>query len=331
MLFLGSLCFLMFVLLSINNAFASEEMDYELEQILLKLNEEDPYLRSEVADYLSYCGHPKAFELLTGILKDKDWAVRIAAVKALGEMGDRQSVQYIIQLLNDEYWHVKKEVIRVMGVLGGKDSVEALMFLLNVEDELIRSSAQKSLIKVGNMAIEGMLSKKPEDRWEASKTLGLLRDKRPLPLLVEALKIEKVEEVRKAIEEAIAIITSDTPMEIPPQPPMPPQVTVADSSPGVVSAQPQEEMLPAAPATAPLPDMPQLTESQVAEPSTPEMEEVFDFSAETALLQKGEQTRPLSQDGDKESQYEATSTHTAQDEELQKELDAFLASLDLEE
>ena len=268
MLIFASLCLCIFVLITIKPVSASEEMDYELEQILFKLESEEPELRCEVADYLSYCGHPRAFEVLLGILKDEDWAVRIAAVKAFGEMGDQEAVKHVSTLLNDGYWHVRKEVVKTIGMLGGKDAIHPLMYLLNSNDDLLKGSAQKALIKVGNTAIEGMLSKKTDERWQAAKTLGLLRDKRPLPLLTEAIKIEQDDNVRAAIEEAIMLLTSDVPVEppthfMPPQQEAPPGVVPGTASvptghpsspgirPGVVSAQEVPTGHPTQPGVAP--------------------------------------------------------------------------------
>jgi hypothetical protein len=212
-----------FLCLTLKNAFASEgeeepEVDEELEAILEKLHSEYSDLRSETVDYLSYCGHPKAFDLLVETLKDEDWAVRKDAVIALGSMGDLKAVPPIAELLKDEYWHVRKEVIRIMGLLGGKDAVEPLMNLLRSPDELIKSSAQKALIKVGNKAIEGMLSKKITDRWMAARTLGALKDKRPLPLLQEAIKIERDVKVKKAIQEAIDVLLNLSEQPVAPLP-----------------------------------------------------------------------------------------------------------------
>jgi hypothetical protein len=209
----GFFLIIVFLCFTLKPGFASETEeeepeDPELDVIMYKLSSDDPDLRSEVIDYLSYCGHAKAFELLVETLKDEDWAVRKDAVIALGNMGDIKAVTPIAGLLGDGYWHVRKEVIRILGMLGGKDAVEPLMNLLRSTDELIKSSAQKALIKVGNKAIEGMLSKKISDRWMAAKTLGVLKDKRPLPLLQEAIKIERDVKVKKAIQESIDILSN---------------------------------------------------------------------------------------------------------------------------
>lgn len=218
-----------------------EDVDYELEQILEKLEDEDPAVRSEVVDYLSYCGHPKSFELLTGALKDPEWAVRKDTIKALEEMRDRKAVKYIGELINDEYWHVRKEAVRVIGLLGGKDAVEPLISLLNAKDEIMRTSAQRALVKVGNMAIEGMLSKKITERWDAAKTLGLLKDKRPLPLLMEAIKIEKDAKVKKAIEESIEIL-SNVPDQVPVEEPPSEEEEIIDDSDAIIDTDtPPEE------------------------------------------------------------------------------------------
>ncbi|OQA18463.1 MAG: HEAT repeat protein [bacterium ADurb.Bin363] len=302
---------ILFHFLLLRSALASEETeeepeDRELEVIMEKLTSDDPFMRSEVIDYLSYCSHPKAFELLTNSLKDPDWAVRKDAVTALGSMADLKAVKYIAELLTDEYWHVRKEVIRVVGLLGGKDAIEPLMSLLSSEDELIKSSAQKALVKVGNKAIEGMLSKRINDRWNAAKTLGALKDKRPLPLLLEAIKIEKDAKVKNAIQEAIEIL-SNLPSE--PQVPPPPAESQEDIT--VTEEIAVSDFIPSQETVS----LPQETVSLPQETVSLPQETV-------SLSQVSEEPATKTQDTIKKPDVPRTN--------LDKEVDAFLASLDEE-
>lgn len=326
----GFFLVIIFLSFTLKPCFASEteeeeEEDPELEAIMDKLSSDDPDLRSEVIDYLSYCGHPKAFELLVETLKDEDWAVRKDAVIALGNMGDIKSVPHIASLLGDEYWHVRKEVIRILGVLGGKDAVEPLMTLLRSHDELIKSSAQKALIKVGNKAIEGMLSKKISDRWMAAKTLGVLKDKRPLPLLQEAIKIERDVKVKKAIQESIDILSNLQEQ----QPVLPVQEEDDDTAydpDDIIPDEPDET--PAI--TQPLP-VQNITQPLPADNITP-------VQNMTQPLQAGNNQLPVQEDNQLQQTTETasvtpkatlmTEASTAKDSELNKEVDAFLASLD---
>ncbi|MEQ8224990.1 MAG: HEAT repeat domain-containing protein [Candidatus Eremiobacterota bacterium] len=326
----GFFLVIIFLSFTLKPCFASEteeeeEEDPELEAIMDKLSSDDPDLRSEVIDYLSYCGHPKAFELLVETLKDEDWAVRKDAVIALGNMGDIKSVPHIASLLGDEYWHVRKEVIRILGVLGGKDAVEPLMTLLRSHDELIKSSAQKALIKVGNKAIEGMLSKKISDRWMAAKTLGVLKDKRPLPLLQEAIKIERDVKVKKAIQESIDILSNLQEQ----QPVLPVQEEDDDTAydpDDIIPDEPDET--PAV--TQPLP-VQNITQPLPADNITP-------VQNMTQPLPAGNNQLPVQEDNQLQQTTEIasvtpkatlmTEASTAKDSELNKEVDAFLASLD---
>ena len=335
----GFFLIIIFLSFTLKPCFASEteeeeEEDPELEAIMDKLSSDDPDLRSEVIDYLSYCGHPKAFELLVETLKDEDWAVRKDAVIALGNMGDIKSVPHIASLLGDEYWHVRKEVIRILGLLGGKDAVEPLMTLLRSPDELIKSSAQKALIKVGNKAIEGMLSKKISDRWMAAKTLGVLKDKRPLPLLQEAIKIERDVKVKKAIQESIDIL-SNLQEQLPVLPIQEEEGDTAYDPDDIIPDEPDEtpaitQPLPAQNITQPLPAQ-NITQPLPAGNITPVQSPVSSLPADNNQL-------PV-QEGNQSQQSQTTETgipgtklmteaSTAKDSELNKEVDAFLASLD---
>jgi len=201
--FLLTVTVLVFILLTLSLVYAQDE---ELEEILEALEADDPNIRIETVDMLSYCGHPKAFELLIKTLKDHDWAVRKEAVRALGDLGDTKAVKYIVELLQDQYWPVKREVIRVLGVLGGKDTVAPLKEMMKDEDELIKEAAKRSLIDVGNKALEKIISKNIKERWDAVKTLAYLGNPQPLPLLREVLKMEQDKRVIEALEEAIKIL-----------------------------------------------------------------------------------------------------------------------------
>ncbi len=327
----GFFLIIIFLSFTLKPCFASEteeeeeEEDTELEAIMDKLSSDDPDLRSEVIDYLSYCGHPKAFELLVETLKDEDWAVRKDAVIALGNMGDIKSVPHIASLLGDEYWHVRKEVIRILGLLGGKDAVEPLMNLLRSHDELIKSSAQKALIKVGNKAIEGMLSKKISERWMAAKTLGVLKDKRPLPLLQEAIKIERDVKVKKAIQEAIDIL-SNLQEQQPVQPVQEEEPDTAYDPDDIIPDEPDETPV----ITRPLP-VQNMTQPLPAD--TPVQNITQPLPADNNQLPVQED-KPVQQTQTTETGSvtpEATlmtESSTAKDSELNKEVDAFLASLD---
>jgi len=325
----GFFLVIIFLSFTLKPCFASEteeeEEDPELEAIMEKLSSDDPDLRSEVIDYLSYCGHPKAFELLVETLKDEDWAVRKDAVIALGNMGDIKSVPHIASLLADEYWHVRKEVIRILGVLGGKDAVEPLMTLLRSHDELIKSSAQKALIKVGNKAIEGMLSKKISDRWMAAKTLGVLKDKRPLPLLQEAIKIERDVKVKKAIQESIDILSNLQEQ----QPVLPVQEEEDDT------AYDPDDIIPDEPDETPEITQP-LPVQNIAQPLP--ADNIASVQNMTQPVPAGNNQLPVQEDNQLQQTTETggmtpqatlmTEASTAKDSELNKEVDAFLASLD---
>ncbi|MEQ8190492.1 MAG: HEAT repeat domain-containing protein [Candidatus Eremiobacterota bacterium] len=326
----GFFLIIIFLSFTLKPCFASEteeeeSEDPELDVIMYKLSSDDPDLRSEVIDYLSYCGHPKAFELLVETLKDEDWAVRKDAVIALGNMGDIKAVPHIAGLLGDGYWHVRKEVIRIVGLLGGKDAVEPLMNLLRSPDELIKSSAQKALIKVGNKAIEGMLSKKISDRWMAAKTLGVLKDKRPLPLLQEAIKIERDVKVKKAIQESIDIL-SNLQEQQPVQQLQEEEIDTAYDPDDIIPDEPDDipvitDQPPVSNTTQPLPAVTQVQSSTESLPAGNITNQLP--SAESNLSQQAQET------GNRESKVTLmTGASTEKDSELNKEVDAFLASLD---
>lgn len=54
--------------------------------------------------------HKKSGEAITLLLQDKEWAVRQAAVEALGQLGDADSIETLIEMVADPDWRVRFSV-----------------------------------------------------------------------------------------------------------------------------------------------------------------------------------------------------------------------------
>jgi HEAT repeat protein len=151
-----------------------------------------------------------AVEPLIAALQDEKDAVRQAAVKVLGEIGDARVVEGLLTRLEDESWIVRGSAAEALGRIGDARAVEGLLTQLEDEDEGVRGSAAEALGRIGDArAIGGLLArledKDPSVRWMAAEALGRIGDARAMEPLTAALQ-DSDGDVRRAATEALVKI-----------------------------------------------------------------------------------------------------------------------------
>ncbi len=82
---------------------------------------------------------------------EQDHRIRIAAARALGEMGSRDSASALCKALSDTYPSVKHEAIAALGKIGGSEACAALSNLLNSKSCRTRSMAARALIQISGV------------------------------------------------------------------------------------------------------------------------------------------------------------------------------------
>ncbi|GFR36327.1 HEAT repeat domain-containing protein [Thermobrachium celere] len=81
-------------------------------------------------------------------LADENKEKKIAALKALGNMGDNRYVAQIIELLNDESWEVRAIASKVLGQLQDNRALIPLVKALSDREWYVRYNAANSLISI---------------------------------------------------------------------------------------------------------------------------------------------------------------------------------------
>ncbi|MFQ5996631.1 MAG: HEAT repeat domain-containing protein [Dehalococcoidales bacterium] len=107
--------------------------------------------------YVQLCGLrqiTEALEPLLWLLRDPDKETRIAAAKALGQIGDVAAVKSLINSLDDESWEVKAQAAKALGALGDKQAVVKLKKVLLDDNWWVRHNAADALYQLGEEGIE---------------------------------------------------------------------------------------------------------------------------------------------------------------------------------
>ncbi|MBK7597930.1 MAG: HEAT repeat domain-containing protein [Acidobacteria bacterium] len=164
-----------------------------------KLKSEESVQRLEAAKQLSQACDRRATDPLIDMLKDEDPSIRIAAVEALGKLGDPDSISSIALLTADPDWRVRKSLISSLTAF--KDFYARNMVLngianpggatiTDINDMIVRCSAILTLNELKNVDFSRKAilflkhfqeSENPEIRQLADETMFALKDTRNGP------------------------------------------------------------------------------------------------------------------------------------------------------
>jgi HEAT repeat protein len=123
----------------------------------------------------------------------KDWKVRTAAARALGDIGDARAVEPLIAALKDKDSHVREATVRALGKIGDARAVKALSAALKGGDWLVRKAAAEALGKIGDArAVKPLIAALKDEvsdvREAAAGALCEIGDARAVEPLIAALK-----------------------------------------------------------------------------------------------------------------------------------------------
>ncbi len=146
-------------------------------------------------------------------LKTQNKALRITAIRILGERGDPRAYKPLTELLYDGFSEIRQEAVIALGKLGDPRAVEQIKNFLNDASTEIRASAKNTLIQLGvppenihpcgkvfpmvpeksnNMNIDEWLARLRaadwETRWKAVNILGRSGDTRVIDPLLDMVK-----------------------------------------------------------------------------------------------------------------------------------------------
>jgi HEAT repeat protein len=85
-------------------------------------------------------------------VNDEERAVRLAAIEALGEIGDLRAVEPLITALQDGSWGVRSYAAAALGAIGDARAVKPLSALIRDSKKVVRKAAAEALAKIGPSA-----------------------------------------------------------------------------------------------------------------------------------------------------------------------------------
>jgi HEAT repeat protein len=91
---------------------------------------------------------PSAVDYLIINLRDSDKKVRLAAVDALGEIGDRRAYEHLVRMLGDPDHDVRFACVVALGAMGDEQAMGPLTVACNDTNGFVRAVAQEMLEKL---------------------------------------------------------------------------------------------------------------------------------------------------------------------------------------
>jgi HEAT repeat protein len=193
-----------------------EHWSIPLDVLLDGLANEEPGFRVRAARSLGIRKEATAVAPLLRLVDDPEEppAVRVGAVEALGEIGDRQALQRLIKALADDpLGEVRTAATGALARIGGDAALTALLDAYERDRALVvRASVVEALaafpvdraLAVLERLVRGRDA--PNLRLKAIRALGQMRSRAATPALLGALTAAAGDPERSAIVEALASI-----------------------------------------------------------------------------------------------------------------------------
>jgi len=181
-----------------------------------------PELEEKAVHSLGRIGGVAAIDMLVKLLQSERLGVRLASVKALGEIADPRCAKPLAEILDDSggVWvggvemhgfgsRLRQAAANGLGRIANVDAIKALIRALKDEDDLVRAGAVSAVGRIGRPAL-GLLAEalgNTDDRIRAGAVLALgsIRDEKGIRALAGALRDDdgKVREYAvKALDDA---------------------------------------------------------------------------------------------------------------------------------
>ncbi|MGA0706913.1 MAG: protein kinase domain-containing protein [Steroidobacteraceae bacterium] len=196
--------------------------DDNLEELLLRVEGQDPIARMNIISILSKFNRPQVRFALQQTLKDDNKRMRAAALKAIASMqgaidpaqiapmlrdldmevqnlaieiltkaAHPDTVTHLVDILKDESEYSRRAAVEVLNVIGDERMVRTLLEAIKDDDWWVRGRAADALGKIGgpnviNAALSLVSSKDEEVRRTAVEILNQTNDERAAEKLIEA-------------------------------------------------------------------------------------------------------------------------------------------------
>ncbi len=177
-----------------------------LEEKIIALRNEDPYVRAEAAQDLSNFEDPLAAKHLIKALNDENPYVRAYAAESLGKIKDLVAIAPLIQLLNDDEPFVRSYVAESLGELKAREAVEPLITIMHGTNKDVGPSVAWALGVIKDTRAErpliNALNTGDRDlRISAARALGMIRSSHAVEPLISALRSECCFEAAEALKQ----------------------------------------------------------------------------------------------------------------------------------
>jgi len=215
-------------------SFSKKELGHKaLRAVVDHLKSDDSDVRAQAAEILGEAGNKAAAGMLKTMLADRDKYVRIAASRALWELGSPAGMKVVLGILNDvpaqgpiaitntplvelkiiSQNKIREKAIEAYTWMKGEDAADLLYKLKNDNYGPIRDTAARELARLGHdeelvQFTEALSAEEEAIRYEGASVLAKICQPSAAAPLVKLLAAEKIVRVRMAALDALKCIPS---------------------------------------------------------------------------------------------------------------------------
>ncbi len=150
--------------------------DSSIHEQLTALTDRDWRVRVSAIRTLERWGTRAPMAVLVQALEDEDSTVRAAAVHALGMLGEQAPLEHLVSALQDSDWHVRETAVLALGGLGSRVPEKSLVLALKDSDSMVREAAQLVLHKRHNVVIAAVEPEETRKVYEPQTTYSILME-----------------------------------------------------------------------------------------------------------------------------------------------------------
>lgn len=111
----------------------------------------DEYIRRTAIEVINASGDERAFDQVLEALEDADWWVRERAIDALATMGSDKSLPLLYKALAKDAY-TRRAAVRALGQIGNRGAIKELLPLLKDPDETVRKETLQALTTLASEA-----------------------------------------------------------------------------------------------------------------------------------------------------------------------------------
>jgi HEAT repeats len=134
----------------------------------------------------------RAERVLLSAARDKRPVMRETAIHILGILGNQVATPVLIEALHDPVPGVRLQAAKALGRVRDPSALPALLNTLQGADEQLGSQIFSALVQIGPDAVPALIQASTSSsawmRWQCIRALGAIRDRRAIPVLVNALR-----------------------------------------------------------------------------------------------------------------------------------------------